>query len=229
MTRLPSTVVEFIKTRDGSYSKLIRDAKITFGIKIGKSLVSYYKRTKPRIKSIDLTTVSQRELEWLLGLYYADGSKFFEKSSYSYTIKFALDHKRDKDIAERVKEILQKLGLKPTSSIYKGCLMMRVFSKELYSIFPSKSEFYKPKDISAFVSGLIDGDGCARRYSAEIAQTKQEQLMKYLMEKLKFSRYVHKVTIVRGKPTTWVTYYVPSKVCKFLRDQGYCIKLLREN
>lgn len=58
---------------------------------------------------LEVYELSELELDWLFGLYFADGSKFLEKgSSYSYTIKFALDYERDKDITERLIRILEK-------------------------------------------------------------------------------------------------------------------------
>lgn len=97
----------------------------------------------------------------------------------------------------------------------------------MHSIFPSKSEIYIPKDIFAFVAGLIDGDGYAKIYSAEIVQTYQESLMKYLMKRLEFSRYKHKIITFWGKSGLRITYYVPAKTCKILIDKNYCVKLLR--
>lgn len=227
MQRLPLHVIEFIKREDKKYSELIRNVWEKFGLQIGKSTVSYYKRSKPRTKDIDFSLVSQWEMEWLLGLYFADGSKFFEKQHYDYTIKLALDYKRDKDIVERVVKILQKMGLTPTISRQKGALIIRVFSKNLYGSFPSKTEFYKPKNILAFVSGLIDGDGCAAKWlGAFIVQYNHASLMSYLMKHLELSRYEQE-GIRWGRKRKIITYYVPSKICKALIKEGYCIKLLR--
>jgi len=229
MSRLPTDVVEFIKLpSDTSYSGLSRDIFRKFGIFVGKSTISYYKRSNPRIKPVDFSTIQKWELEWLFGLYFADGSKFFERGHYGYTIKFALDCERDKDIAERVIKILQKLGLKPTISIDRKVLVIRVFSKELYSVFPPKSEFYKPKDIFAFVAGLIDGDGWTRKtYSyAYIGQDSHEDVMSYLMEKLKLSKYEWKG--VRWGELRRIVYYVPVSIGKTLIEKNYCVKLLRK-
>lgn len=180
MSKLPVEAIETIKGSSKSYSELIKDIHLKFGIEVGKSLISYYKRSGPRIKPIRIAELQDWELDWLFGLYFADGSKFLEKRPrYLYTIKFALDLERDKDILERLIEILKNIGVKPTLSTYKGCLIVRMFSKELYSILPLKSEFYKPKDIFAFTSGLIDGDGSAKKSGAIIVQKRQRILMKY--------------------------------------------------
>jgi len=227
MQRLPSDVKEFIKKEDKRYSELVRDVWKKFGLQIGKSTVSYYKRSKSRTKDIDFSSVPQWEIEWFLGLYFADGSKFFEKQHYDYTIKLALDYERDKDVVERTVKILQNLGLNPIISKERGSLIIRVFSKKLYNMLPSKSEFYKPKNILAFTSGLIDGDGCVAKWSgAFIVQYKHASMMSYLMKHLQLSRYEQE-NIRWGKKRKMITYYVPSKICKALINEGYCIKLLR--
>lgn len=229
MRKLSIDVIKCIKSTDKSYSQLIREVYRTYGITIGKSLISYYKKTKPRIKPIDLSAISECELEWLFGLYYADGCKFIDRC-YMYVISFALDEKRDKDISERVITLLRRIGLKPIAYVDKGVFRIKVLSKMLYEIFPSKSKLYEPKDVFAFVAGLIDGDGSVKEggSSAVIVQTYQKKLMRYLMKILKLSRYEEKM-IRWGKPCKKITYYVPSWVCKILIDKRYCIKLNRIN
>ncbi len=231
MSRISPEVVEFIKSASGtSYSRLIKDISRIFGVYVGKSTISYYKRSRSRIKSIDVSTVQKWELEWLFGLYFADGSKFFDQKRYDYTIKFSLDSQRDTDIADRATKMLQRIGLEPTLSIYKRVLSIRVFSKELYKIFPTKSEIYIPKDIFAFVAGLIDGDGSVYKgeMRACIVQKKHPELMQYLMGKLKLRRYEQKCFLAGWGEGTKVTYYVPSWICKILFGKNYCVKLLRK-
>ena len=228
MKRLSEEAVKFIKNYGRSYSTLSREMETQFGIKLSKSLISYYKGSKPRIKPIDIMKLSEWELEWLFGLYFADGSKFKEKS-YCYTIKFDLDKKRDTDIGERLVELLTRIGLKPTMSFDRNVLVVRVFSKNLYNIFPDKVDSYQPRNILAFASGMIDGDGAVneRRTGAYIVQTYFENLMSYLTKNLGLTRYEQ-----RGSNAGWtgikITYYVPKSVCEVLKDKKYCVKLLRK-
>lgn len=226
MKRLTETALELIKSSDKSYSKILKELDHKFGIKTYKSVISYYKRSRPRIKPIDLSTVSEWELEWLFGLYFADGCKFIDK--HCYIIKFSLDYIRDKDIAERVIELLKRVGLHPLLSRDKGSLVIRVCSKILYSIFPSKSEVYKPKDIFAFLSGLIDGDGYAIRSQAYISQDSHEDLMSYLTDELKLTKYFYYRPDWSGLRKRGTMYYVRKKIGQILIERNYCIKLLRQ-
>lgn len=221
----PKEVVEFIKSEELSYSELASAIYKKFGVRVGKSLISYYKRSRTRIKQIYLDRLSEWELEWLLGLYYADGCKFKEK--HQYTIKFGLDHSRDKDISQRVIELLQKIGLKPTISLYRGSTVIRVYSKILHDEFPPKDGTYRPKEIFAFLSGLIDGDGSIRKgKTGVIWQYHYEDLMSYLVDECKLTKH-YSVRVRWGKLSKGIFYYVPLSVCKILKDKNYCIKLLR--
>ncbi len=224
---LPDKIIAYIRNTDKSYSQLIRDININFGEAIGKSTISYYKSTTPRIKPIDTSNISHWELEWLFGLYYADGSKFVS-NKYVYTIKIDLDRIRDSDIAERVIDIVKRLGANPIVSTYKNVLTIKLYSKLLYNIFPSKSENYRPRNILAFLAGMIDGDGCVPKQGmwAIIAQDHLEGIMSYLVGKLNLSKYEQKNksdgTVVK------INYYVPVELCKVLLGKRYCIKITRK-
>lgn len=225
--RLQKDVIEFIKNENENYSNLAKHAYEKFGVKLGKSLISYYKRHKPRLKLIDFSKIPEWKSEWLFGLYYADGCKFIDKGAY--TIKFYLDNKRDQDIVKRTFRILRMLGLSPYLFVERGKLVIRVYSKELYKFLPVKSESYKPKDTLAFLSGLIDGDGSARRNHAYISQTYHEDLMNDLTEKLNLSKNIHYRTGWGGKgERKEIIYYVPDRIGKVLIEKNYCIKLLRQ-
>ena len=117
--RFKPEVVNFIKNSEKSYSQIIKDLKEIYNIKAAKSSISYYKKKKSRIISINFNKIYKWAIEWLIGLYYADGCKFLDKD-YKYTIKFKLDSKKDIEIAHRLINIIKKLGLNPIISYENG-------------------------------------------------------------------------------------------------------------
>jgi len=205
-------VLNYIKYTNKSYRQLILVVDKKFQIKIGKSLISYYKRNKPRIIPVNFNNVKIWELEWLKGLYFADGCKFKESFRH-YTIKFALDSKRDQDITRRLINILGKIGVNLIFLHQKNALIIKIRSKLLYDFLPNKKKIYYPKNLYAFVSGLIDGDGNVCKNKVIICQNKHRKLMDYLIKKLGFNYHKYKTKskfIVNYYKTI---YYIPIKLC----------------
>lgn len=224
--RFSRDVIKFIKTSDRSYSKILEELHQKFGIITHKSVISYYKGNRPRIIPIYTERLKAWELDWLFGLYFADGSKFIERK-YSYIIKINLDKKRDLDIAERLVLLILKIGCNPTISFDKNVLVIRVISKLLYGIFPTKDDDYRPKDVLAFASGMIDGDGAVNTHGAAvIVQTYFGNLMLYLSKNLGLTRCEQKEP--RSPIGLRISYYVPKSVCEVIKSRGYCVKLLRK-
>jgi len=230
--RFKPEVVNFIKNSEKSYSQIIKDLKEIYNIKAAKSSISYYKKKKSRIISINFNKIYKWAIEWLIGLYYADGCKFLDKD-YKYTIKFKLDSRKDIEIAHRLINIIKKLGLNPIISYENGdvkdsIIVVRIYSKLLFNFLPKKSKVYKPKNIYAFVSGLIDGDGYFSREENRliITQCTHRRLMKYLSKILCMSCHV-----IKNK-TRWgnfkkTDYYIFAKTRDKIISKGYSLKITK--
>lgn len=222
-------VICAIRNTNKSYREIIRVINERFGVHVAKSTISYYRKTKNRILPININKLKNWELEWLIGLYFADGCKYFEKHSYGYTIKFILDLKNDTIIVKRLLKFLRNIGVKPVVSIGKGTLIIRIYSKMLYEFFPLKNQPYIPKDVYGFLAGLIDGDGYVSKGSklhVIISQQGHREIMSYLMRKLGLSR---SESMCMG---SWgmfnkVNYYVPVKVARELYKKKYSVKINR--
>lgn len=139
------------------------EIKQRWGIELSKSTLSYYKnRGVSRIRSIDPARLKDWEWNWLVGLYYADGTKYTD-ASYHYTIKFSLQW-NEGEIVRRLVNLLNKLGMiRAWVQEDKRCIRVLVCSKQLHKLLPNKEIPYEPKDELAFLAGLIDGDGLVRR------------------------------------------------------------------
>lgn len=230
--KLKSEVVNFIKNSEKSYSEIIKDLNDIYDIKVVKSTISYYKRKKSRTISINFNKIQKWVIEWFIGLYYADGCKFLD-NNYKYTIKFKLDAKKDIEISQRLIYITKKLGLNPLISYENGdvknsIMVIRIYSKILFNFLPKKSKIYKPKNIYAFISGLIDGDGCFSKKENRlvITQCKHKKLMKYLSKIIRMSCHIRK------NKTRWGTfkkidYYVFAKTRDKIISKGYSLKTVK--
>lgn len=183
MKNLPKNVITFIKNVGGlSYSEIIMEVKQRWGIKPSKSTLSYYKsKGVPRTRSIDPARLKDWELDWLLGLYYADGTRY-KDANYHYTIKFSLQF-NEEEIVRRLVNLLGRLGkVKPWIRKDKRCMHVLVCSKQLFERLPNKEKPYEPKDALAFLAGLIDGDGSV---------TKRKRKDGFLDVKMIFSQISH--------------------------------------
>lgn len=103
--------------------------------------------------------LTKEEYDWLVGLFLADGSKYFYKRGY--LVYFYLSPLKDKQILEKLLMILKKMKFKPSVRLKRtiGTLCVKFFSKELYHTLPSKTDFYIPHSKDAFIAGFLDGDG----------------------------------------------------------------------
>jgi hypothetical protein len=83
LPRLTHGAIDYIKSADVSYSRIIAQVEKQYGRRISKGLVSYYRgKREGRIKPFHKESTDQAEWDWLMGLYYADGCKFKDRGEY---------------------------------------------------------------------------------------------------------------------------------------------------
>jgi hypothetical protein len=204
LKNLPKDVKAFIKNVEGlSYSKIISEAKRRWSIEPSKGTLSYYRsRGISRTRSINPAFLKDWEWDWLLGLYYSDGTKYMG-ANYHYTVKFSLQFDEE-EMVRRLVNFLNKLGnVKPWVRREGGCVHVLVCSKRLYELLPKKDDPYKPKDELGFLAGLIDGDGSI---------TKRRRKNGYSDVKMIFSQtsYLHlaKIALEIGRKYGSMSLYV---------------------
>lgn len=109
--------------------------------------------------------VSIKDYPWLLGIFYADGSKHNESQ-----LSFSLSLNEDIIAKQIVKELAKILGKKShiVTELIGNMINVRTHSVELCDTFPDKNRENKLKDIwhlfnkeekLKFIGGFIDGDG----------------------------------------------------------------------
>ena len=113
------------------------------------------------MEKIELNNLSNKEIGYLIGLFYGDGYANYNKKDRHYNVEFYLHSERDKDIEIFLISLLKKLRL--IFSVFKdkrfNCNRIRVHSKELYN-FINLDKFYENDDFNlGFISGLVDSDG----------------------------------------------------------------------
>jgi hypothetical protein len=136
LPKLPHDAVDYIKTADASYSKIIAHVERQYDRKISKGLVSYYRgERRGRTKPLHKENASHAEWDWLIGLYYADGCKFRDRGEYM--VVFALST-NELEIIDKLLVILSKMGLKPRTCFNKdNTVYVKVSAKQFYLTLPS--------------------------------------------------------------------------------------------
>ena len=201
MPKLPHDAVDYIKTADASYSKIIAHVERQYGRKISKGLVSYYRGEKRgRTKPFHKENASQAEWDWLIGLYYADGCKFRDRGEYM--VVFALST-NELETIDKLLVILSKMGLKPRTCFNKdNTVCVKVSAKQFYLTLPSKENLYLPQSPLAYLAGLMDGDGfmkkCCDGEKWIFSQAKYSHLAKQVLD---IGREYGDVTVRVQKPT----------------------------
>lgn len=112
------------------------------------------------MNKIDLSKLSSEDLEWMIGLYLADGFKIKEKQRH-YRTHFYLPPIKDGKILEKLLKVFRILKIKPHVRHVKkiNTLFVRVCNKELFEILPQKNEEFQPENKEALIAGFLDGDG----------------------------------------------------------------------
>src|SRR2546427_2459785 len=174
-------------------------------IKGNPKLLSGARSGRSRMARFD--AVSPADWDWLVGLYYADGSKF--KDKWKHVVVFSLSKSDELAIAKLLK-ILRTLELRPsilTKPEY-GALNIRTYNKDLFIAIPNKKDTFHPSNPLAFVAGLFDGDGYVsmmRRETWRFSQASYPHLATQVHETL--SQY-GPVTLTRSpRPHGWLPIY----------------------
>lgn len=125
------------------------------------------------MNNVDFQKVSSEDLDWLIGLYIADGSKLKEKQR-QYRVHFYLNPKKDELILKKLINILTSLNLNPNIQLKEkiGTLFIRVTNKMFFEFLPTnKSQEFSPKNIDAFIAGFLDGDGFINKKEVGFSQS----------------------------------------------------------
>lgn len=216
--RLSSEIKKIIKNSDLSYRGIIKYVDNRFKVKVSKSTISYYRRSKDRLNNLNTDNLDQKDLDWLNGFFVADGCKYIERK-YEYVVKFALDKKTDKKTLRKLSGILEKLGCRFSIRNETNITIVRIYSKKLFNILPVKNTSFIPENPSSFLAGLIDGDGYKKKNSAVLVQYGNLDMMNHLSKLFGLRRSEFAVITNYGQSIRR-QYYIPKHVCDSIRKQS---------
>lgn len=94
------------------------------------TVYSHVKESCKKMTYINLNALSEKEQGYLVGMFVGDGNLIVKKERGRYLTKFALDAKRDQDIADHLSCIFKKAGKRITRYMERDSLTVKVYSKE---------------------------------------------------------------------------------------------------
>jgi len=176
-------------------------SRISESSKIGVTTVYYHVRTCCRkMSKIDLNLLDDSEKGYIIGLFLGDGSFNRGRKTPRYVVRFALDAKRDQDIAHKLVEIFQKAKKRASVFPRESTLIVKACSKELLEyiqtfVFYVASGNRKEKKLrpergwsSAFqygvLAGIIDSDGHVHEHLGTDIKTVSPSLFEAILNLL---------------------------------------------
>lgn len=172
-TKLTQDKVETFQTLAKSGMSL-REISRKTGVNFS-TIHRYAKQFSKQQSAMDFSAYSDCELGYIVGFFVGDGSLISEEKSGHYGARFALDQKRDSDIAAYLTQLFEKGGKRVTLYSMGSWQQMKIYSKELLlwfqnfvgyddsggrnlKVLVNLSSWSKEFSIG-FLGGLIDADG----------------------------------------------------------------------
>ena len=144
---------------------------------VSKSTVYYHAKDCCRkMSKINLNLLNDSEKGYLTGLFTGDGSFNKGRKEHRFFVRFALDAKRDKDVALRLTHLFGKAGKKISLIPYKSNIIAKTCSKEIVIYIQKYVEYVQgckklrllseqSEDFKyGFIAGLIDSDGHVHKH-----------------------------------------------------------------
>jgi len=156
--------------------------KIAESLNANKTTIYYHARNYcQKMTKLDMTFLNDTEKGYIIGLFLGDGSLNRGQKMPRYIVRFALDAKRDMDIATRIVQIFEKAHKKVSIFPRENTLIVKVCSKELVEYIQTYIEYkanrsdQKEKkllthnDLSlkfqyGILAGVIDSDGHVHKH-----------------------------------------------------------------
>lgn len=171
-------VLEIVKSAQAGISI----AQIANRLHLHKTTVYYHARSYCRkMTRLDLNLLTGVDKGYLVGFFLGDGSFNSGRKTPRYIVRFALDAKRDQDIASRLAQIFEKACKKVSIFREENTLIVKVCSKELVKFLQMYVEYkvdknnQKEKKIIVgkdwssnfqycLLAGIIDSDGHVHKH-----------------------------------------------------------------
>lgn len=224
-------------------------ATIADELKINKSTVYFHARNHCRkMTKFNLDSLNEFEKGYVVGFFLGDGSFNKGRKTPRYIVRFALDAKRDQEIATRLVWIFGKADKKVSIFPRENTLIAKVCSKELVEYIQTHVEYRfsnTQKEKNLFVSknqslgfqfgvlaGIIDSDGHVHSHLGTEIKTMSPAIFQGLQTLLDNLGII--ATTKRRKATEnsfskkdSYTIYIPSFQMKKHQNEIHSVKVKR--
>ena len=175
--------------RDGYSLKSISEK-----LYVSKSTVYYHaKNYGHKMTKFNVNLLDERENGYVIGLFLGDGSFNRGRKEHRFFVRFALDAKRDGDVAKRLAQIMEKAGKKMNLLSWKSNTIAKTCSKELVNYIQSYIEYTQgEKNLLAnkewsdtfkygLIAGIIDSDGHVHAHLGTEIKTVSSKIFKNIL------------------------------------------------
>jgi len=177
-------------------------SKIAQSLGVGKTTVYYHcHEFCHKMTTLDLRLLDDQEKGYIIGFFLGDGSFNTGRKTPRYIVRFALDAKRDQDIAARLRQILLKAHKKVSIFARENTLIVKVCSKDLvkyiktYVDYKAVGSNQREKMLMTeknwsrefqygILSGIIDSDGHVHRHLGTEIKTVSTSIFKGILDLL---------------------------------------------
>lgn len=174
-------------------------ANIARKLDLKKTTVYYHAQSYCRkMTRLDLNLLTELEKGYIIGFFLGDGSLNKGRKTPRYIVRFALDAKRDQDIATRLNQIFENACKKVSIFPRKNILTVKVCSKELVEYIQryigyeatwnnqKEKRLLTDKDWSlefryGVLAGIIDSDGHVHRHLGTEIKTVSPSIFKEIL------------------------------------------------
>lgn len=152
--------------------------QISAYLHVPRSTIYYHaKKYSRKMTRINLATLSEKEIGYLVGMFVGDGTHIIKTSRGIYITKFSLDKGRDEDVADYIRGLFIKAGKRIGQRTDRNSITLRLFSKEFVDFLAKyvkrveQDNTRRKKKLLrgyeqwsrafklGFISGLTDSDG----------------------------------------------------------------------
>jgi hypothetical protein len=239
-------VLEIVKSAQAGISI----AQIAKRLYLHKTTVYYHARSYCRkMTRLDLNLLTSVDKGYLVGFFLGDGSFNSGRKTPRYIVRFALDAKRDQDIASRLAQIFEKACKKVSIFPEENTLIVKVCSKELVKFLQMYVEYkvdknnQKEKKIIVgkdqssnfqygLLAGIIDSDGHVHKHLGAEIKTVSPSTFKSILNLLNSLGIVAKTKRRKATENSYskkdcYTIYIPSLQMRTYEDKIPSVKIKR--
>lgn len=190
------------------------------------------------LKDFRWNSLPEKEQGYLVGIFLGDGNIFLSNSRRIYRVRFFFSSERDREILERMVNILKQIFVQHKIRIYrdkKGEIILEVHSKTLTQKLLEITEDKTLKSIDlpteflkGVLEGMIDSDGYVtwRRAQIVTANEKLRDQLSLILSKLDINFKIYKSISHWSGNIMWRLYFSFVNILSPLKSLNNSARLL---